>query len=629
MDPAETLAMWRRLLALERAAGKAQFESERARFTLGERETRGVATGGLVLVESGAGALGRVAWTLGAKNGSEIAVAARPGDPVRVSRRRDESVHAQGLVTRRTRRQLVVAFDDPPEEALEEGELVVEREWDETTHERLLAGLAALEAAKGRGAVWREIVLGVRPPAAGRAQPTADAALNDAQREALARACGAEDVFLVHGPPGTGKTQVLAAVAVAEIARGGSVLAVAASNAAVDHLVTRLVARGLDPVRLGHPARVQEEVQERTLEARAERHEKARISEQLTREARELVRRADRAAKQGRSTDRYAEARAARADARRLFGEARRFARAAEDEIVERARVVAGTLTGLTSDRLRGRRFTLALIDEATQATLPATVLALLHADRAVLAGDQHQLPPTILSPEAARQGLARTLYERLLEHAPITRMLEVQHRMHETVMRYPSDALYAGRLVAHPSVAGHVLAGIEGVAATEETGAALLFVDSAGKGWNEERPEGSESLRNPGEAARIVREVALLKAAGLASRDIAIIAPYAAQVHLLRTLLPDDALEVDTVDAFQGREKEAVLVSLVRSNDAGELGFCADVRRMNVAWTRARRRLFVVGDSATVGPHSFYAGFIAHAQAAGAYRSAWEESEE
>jgi ATP-dependent RNA/DNA helicase IGHMBP2 len=207
--------------------------------------------------------------------------------------------------------------------------------------------------------------------------------------------------------------------------------------------------------------------------------------------------------------------------------------------------------------------------------------------------------------------------------------MLEVQHRMHTEIMRFPSDTLYQGRLVAHASVATHLLADLPEIAASERTRTPVLFVDSAGKGWSEESPEGSASKRNPGEAERVAREVRGLIEAGVAARDIGVIAPYSAQVQLLRSLLPDEELEIDTVDAFQGREKEAICVSLTRSNDTGEIGFLGDVRRMNVALTRARRRLFVVGDSATIGGNAFYAAFIQHTQSNGQYRSAWEEPEE
>lgn len=629
--PDETIIEhYRRLLMLEREAAKTQFDEARSTLDPAGRIAAGVAFGGLVVTDTDSAALGRTAWTLGPKGGGELDVGLRAGDPVLIYRRRTPDDATRGLVTRRSRRAVTIVFDDPPDPELEESELVVERQWDETTHTRLMSGLRDLQAAtKGRTVAWRELLQGLRSPKTDKVRPLPpDERLNDPQQEAVARALATEDIYLVHGPPGTGKTEVLAAIAEQEIARGGTILACAASNAAVDNLVMRLTARGLDAVRLGHPARVHPALIEHTLEARAERHEKSRVAVDLSKEARALMRRADRAARQGRAADRYAEARFARTEAKKLFAEARALARGAEDDILENAQVVCATLTGLTWDRLRGRRFSLALCDEATQAVWPATILALLLSDRAVLAGDQHQLPPTVLSVDAARQGLARTLYERMLEaHGEsISTMLRVQYRMNAAIMRFPNEAIYDGKLVAHPSVASHLLRELPDVQTDERTTAPLLFVDSAGKGWSEESPESSASRRNPGEAERVVREVQSLLAAGVPAADIGVIAPYAAQVQLLRTLLSEEAIEIDTVDAFQGREKEAICVSLTRSNDSGELGFVADVRRMNVALTRARRRLFVVGDSATVSVHAFYSGYLHHVQSHDCYRSAWEE---
>ena len=248
----------------------------------------------------------------------------------------------------------------------------------------------------------------------------------------------------------------------------------------------------------------------------------------------------------------------------------------------------------------------------------PAVLLALLRADRAVLAGDHLQLPPTVISAAAAEGGLGVSLFERLAEahgEAAMVTLAE-QRRMNEAIMSFPSRALYGGRLRAHPSVAGWKL--------DEEP---LLFVDTAGTGFEEGPPEGSDSRHNEGEAALVVREVERVLALGVAPCDVAVISPYDAQVQRLRQLLAaqvDEGLEVDTVDGFQGREKEAVVVSLVRSNDTGEVGFLSDVRRMNVAITRARKKLVVVGDSATVARHPFYEAFVRHAQETGAWVSAW-----
>lgn len=615
----QAISAWKRLLDLEAQAGRARFEEAQAQRDPAGRIEAGLAVGGLVVADTTGGPLGRVAWRLEDRRGEDLGPQPSAGDPVTVYRRRTPEEAVRALVSRRTRRSVTVVFEEPPPEVFESAELVVELQWDARSHERLVKGLALLETGRGRDAFWRRLVTGEASPAEGHAEPLGDEALNEQQNLALSRAMGAPDVYLVHGPPGTGKTQVLAAIAEAEVARGGTVLACAASNAAVDNLVVRLGARGLDPVRLGHPARVLPQVVDRTLEARAQRQPNAQVAEKLVKEARELLRRADRAVRQGRAADRFAEARHARGEAKKLFSEARALARSAQDDVLEKADVVCATLTGL-GHRLKDRRFSLLIVDEATQATVPATVLGLLKADRAVLAGDQHQLPPTVLSQEAARGGLSLTLYERLVARFEShSTMLEVQHRMHQEIMRFSGDELYGGRLVANESVASHALGDLPPV----------LFVDTAGKGWNEERPEDTESVRNPGEAARVAREVESLRAFGVPAEEIAVIAPYAAQVQLLRSLLREEALEIDTVDAFQGREKDAVVVSLTRSNEEGDLGFLTDVRRMNVALTRARKRLVVIGDSATIGGHPFYEAFVQSVQERGFYRSAWEEPEE
>jgi predicted DNA helicase len=442
--------------------------------------------------------------------------------------------------------------------------------------------------------------------------------LNPEQRAALDLADRAEDVALVHGPPGTGKTTVLVEAIRRAVARGEQVLATAPSNLAVDNLVERLAAMEVRCVRLGHPARVLPAVLEHTLEARAEGHEAARIAKGLVEEAIAL-RRAARKRRGRRGPGRFSAARAGERDARALLAEARALEARAEAEVLDRAQVVLATLTGLDAAPLAGRRFPLAVVDEATQAVEPAAYLALLRADRAILAGDHLQLPPTVLSAAAQQGGLGTSLFERLVElhGAPVAVTLAEQHRMNARIMAFPSEALYGGALRAHPDVAAHAI---------DE--APLELVDTAGRGFEEETPEGSDSKLNRGEAELAAAEVERLLAKGLAPADVAVISPYDAQVQRLRQLLADhlDAgLEVDTVDGFQGREKEAVVVSLVRSNEAGEVGFLADVRRMNVAITRARKKLVVVGDGATISRHPFYERFLRHAQASGAWRSAWE----
>ncbi len=237
-------------------------------------------------------------------------------------------------------------------------------------------------------------------------------------------------------------------------------------------------------------------------------------------------------------------------------------------------------------------------------------------------------LPPTIVSQPAAAEGLGVSLFERLMQrYGPAAaRRLTVQYRMHTQIMDFSSLEFYEAELTADDSVAGHLLCELPGVAATPLTQTPLELWDTAGAGYDEELEPDGESRLNPQEAALVVRKVRLLLDSGLAPQDIAVIAPYAAQVRLLRSELPIIGLEIDSVDGFQGREKEAVVISLVRSNPAGEIGFLADIRRMNVALTRARRKLLVVGDTATLAHHPFYRRLIEYFESLGAYRTVWEE---
>jgi superfamily I DNA and/or RNA helicase len=207
-----------------------------------------------------------------------------------------------------------------------------------------------------------------------------------------------------------------------------------------------------------------------------------------------------------------------------------------------------------------------------------------------------------------------------------VSRLLTVQYRMHADVMGFSSAEFYGGELVADDSVVGHRLCDLPGVRAEPLTETPVKFIGTAGAGYDEELDEETDSRFNPQEAALAAKYVRRLLDAGVSASDIAVIAPYSAQVRLLRELLAGSGVEIDSVDGFQGREKEAVVISLVRSNPEGEIGFLADVRRTNVALTRARRKLVVVGDSATLANHEFYKRLLEYVEGIGAYASVWEE---
>jgi predicted DNA helicase len=451
--------------------------------------------------------------------------------------------------------------------------------------------------------------------------------LDASQEEAVRFALSARDLAIIHGPPGTGKTTTVVELIRRAVRRGEKVLACAPSNLAVDNLLERLLAGGERAVRLGHPARVLPALREHTLDLMVEDHDDTRLARKLAKAAFALFR---KAGKWTRAKPEPGARRDMRQEAREMLADARRLEARAVERILDAASVLCATTTGLDSEILGQRRYDLAVIDEAGQSTEPGCWIPLLRANRVVLAGDHCQLPPTIVSQEAERAGFGLSLLERLvtLFGPAVTRRLNVQYRMHEAIMAFPSAQFYDGTLQADDSVRGHLLRDLPGVAANPLTGTPVQFIDTAGAGYDEEVEVGGESRLNRQEAALVCRKVRALVEAGVSAADVAVIAPYAAQVRLLREQLRMPGLEIDSVDGFQGREKEAVVLSLVRSNAEGEVGFLADVRRMNVALTRARRKLLVVGDSATLSAHAFYQELFTWFETAGAYHTVWEEEE-
>lgn len=452
--------------------------------------------------------------------------------------------------------------------------------------------------------------------------------LNPPQRAAIEFALAAPHVAIIHGPPGTGKTTTVVEFIRQAVAKGDTVLACAPSNHAVDNLLEKLLAAGELPVRLGHPARVQPELRERAIDILAEKHPDARQARKVARDAFALFRQAD---KWTREKPQPGEKAALRKDARDMLSEARKLEALAVERVLDEAKIVCATLTGLDSQLLGQRRYDIAVIDEACQSTEPANWVPLLRAGKLILAGDHCQLPPTIISPEAAERGLAVSLMERLISlfGPEVSRLLTVQHRMHAAIMGFSNAEFYAGQLEAHESVAGHRLCDLPGVTADPLTELPVQFIDTAGASYDEELEEDTGSRRNVQEASLAVKKVRALLALGVQPSQIGVITPYRAQVRLLRERLADvPGVEIDSVDGFQGREKEAIVVSLVRSNNEGEIGFLADTRRTNVAMTRARRKLLVIGDSATLANHDFYGRMLAYFEQIGATSSVWEEVE-
>ncbi|TNF28202.1 MAG: AAA family ATPase [Deltaproteobacteria bacterium] len=633
----ETLSTLASLWERERRAARERYAAERRALTPAERVSRGIALADLAIDEAEPAPGGRTRLWLTSRSGGPIdrhRVKVGAGDPVVLCWRDPEEpdvVH--GVVARFRRGAVGVVISGDPEDRHWAGGFRLERVAPEVTFDRGARALREWRSAPAKSDVadLRELLYGSADVHVDDLAPLSlfDPQLEDAQREAVRHALGCRPVALIHGPPGTGKTRTLVEVVRQAVRRGDRVLVTAASNTAVDNLAERLIPTEVSVVRLGHPARVLESVEDHTLDALVDASEAAKLAKRWVVEAHAIRRKAD--ARSARGTLSRAERFEQLGEMRRLFGDARHHLRRAQEAILARHQVVCATVAGARSSALEGLEFDLVVLDEATQAPDPLALIALSRAPRAVLAGDPRQLPPTVIDREAEQGGLGVTAFERLVARLgdEVVRMLAVQHRMHADLMRFPSESMYDGRLVAAPTVAGHRIEQLAGVAADPLRAEPLVFVDTAGKGWAERRQSDDPSTDNPEQAERVAREVARLLGRGVAAGDIAVITPYDAQVRQLRDRLAPalaDGLEIGTVDGFQGREKEAILLDLVRSNDAGEIGFLSDVRRMNVAITRARRLLIVVGDSATLGGHSYYRDFMATAEDLGAWTSAWAD---
>jgi ATP-dependent RNA/DNA helicase IGHMBP2 len=620
-----------RLLDLERQAERARLSQDRDTLPLAELEARGLVVLDVETTEESVGLGGRHVVTFMHASRRRLSTRLGSGDILSVSPRKAlVDSPPQGTVVSASKTSVVVAFERPPPEWMSEGRLRLDVTANDVTFERAKKALTKWKAMdSGQKRDRREVVLGNlkprfdRPPVFEPSRP-----LNPEQLDAVSLALSARDVALVHGPPGTGKSTVLGELATQWARLGKRILCTAASNAAVDHLLELCLEAGLKAVRVGHPARVLPHLQEHTLDLQIENHPDRKLARSLFEEAFELLGYARKQRDRGRSRERFANAREASAEAYRMMDDARALEKKALHSILGAADVVCATLSMLEGSQLSAESFDVALFDEATQAIEPLSLLAFLKAPTVVLAGDPKQLAPTVISMEAAKQGLARSLFERLLLDYgdEVKRMLKEQYRMNEVIMRFPSDETYGGQLRAHASVAQRTLD--ELLTSPDVDCPPVLFLDTAGKGFEESKAPQTESLMNEGEGALVVARVRELLAAGLSPRELGVITPYRSQALWLREQLQDlTEVEVDTVDSFQGREKDVIMVSLVRSNPVQQLGFLEDLRRLNVAITRPRRHLFVVGDSATLTSHPVYSRWVEFTQQAhvNGYRSAWE----
>ncbi|RWA07199.1 hypothetical protein EKO27_g7900 [Xylaria grammica] len=575
----------------------------------------------------------------GVRTGDIVLVSEQPAGSAKKREIKDlEKKGARGVVIKIKKDAVAIAVDEDKEDALSlSGRVWLVKLADDVTYRRMNLTMEKLQKmTESEYSSFVRVLFGLSSPSPVPRDLSTDPeyekiewldpTLNESQKDAIRFALASREVALIHGPPGTGKTHTLIELILQMVKRDLRVLVCGPSNISVDNIVERLSPHKIPILRLGHPARLLPSVIDHSLDVLTQTSEAGLIVRDV---------RSEMDAKQAsiKKTKSGRERKAIYGDLKELRKEYRERERRCVSTLVKGSKVVLATLHGAGGYQLKNEEFDVIIIDEASQALEAQCWVPLLTAKKAVCAGDHLQLPPTIKSTNSKtnpklKEGenniikgvtLETTLFDRLLSlhGSSIKRMLTTQYRMHEVIMRFPSDQLYESKLIAAEAVKHRLLRDLPyDVEDTEDTNEPVIFIDTQGGDFPEKNEEDAdntgkkgsvrslygESKSNEMEAALVRRHVTKLVRAGVKPEDIAVVTPYNAQLGLLAPL--KDAfpgIELGSVDGFQGREKEAVVVSLVRSNTEGEVGFLSEKRRLNVAMTRPKRSLVVVGDSETV----------------------------
>ncbi|MGL1888716.1 MAG: AAA domain-containing protein [Reichenbachiella sp.] len=536
-----------------------------------------------------------------------------------------------GVVNNANKKEMMITINaDEVPDWVHDGQLGIQLLFDENAYREMEKTLHALIKTKEERLLsFKKILLGDQSASFSNHEHFRDLAMNDSQNDALAMVSRAQDVAIIHGPPGTGKTTTVVQSIVETLKTERQVLVCAPSNAAVDLLAQRLGEQNVEVLRIGHPARVNEELLSKTLDAKIAHHKDYKNLKSMRKKAEEYYAMASKFKRNFGQAEK-AQRRAIKVEARKLKEDAKQLEYYIINDIIANTQVIVSTLVGSNNSNIKGMSFDTVFIDEAAQALEPATWIPILKSQRVIFAGDHCQLPPTIRSMEAANKGLEVTLFEKAINRNEADVMLNEQYRMHTDIMNFSSRLFYDNQLVANEMVANWSIFPEDQV---------VEFIDTAGCGYYEAVDKETRSSFNTEEADLVIKHLSeyINQLTAIEKLDevssIGIISPYKAQTILLQEKLTElnwdvaitNKIAINTVDSFQGQERDVVYISLVRSNDEGQIGFLGDTRRMNVALTRARKKLVVVGDSATIGQNKFYENFLDYINEIDAYRSAFE----
>ena len=510
---------------------------------------------------------------------------------------------------------------------LDLGKIGINLLFDENAYKEMdIALKKAVNAEKGRLAELRDILYGEKEARfdAIDTRITNDR-LNSSQLDAVRKIVAAKDIAVIHGPPGTGKTTTLVAALKELIKEKKPVLLCAPSNTAADLLTEKIAVQGMKVVRIGNLSRIDESILEHTPEGILAKHPEMKRVKTIKKQVDEYRRMASKY-KRKFGKDEREQRNLLLKEAKTLAREAIDIETSLVDAIIDGADAITCTLMGSMNKFIINKEFHTVIIDEAAQALEPSTWIPITKVQKVILSGDPFQLPPTVKSYEAQKAGLNITLIEKCIQRLPEVSLLTTQYRMHEDIMGFSNQYFYKGNLIAHNTVKTHFLEGVENGFLPVE------FIDTAGCSFDEKVNPETKSTFNPEEFKIIYKHLEFLAQNKESNFSVGIISPYREQVVYIeeqcKGLLGEFShlqIDINTIDSFQGQERDVIYISLVRSNDKGEIGFLSDYRRMNVAMTRARKKLIMIGDSGTLGSHSFYNQLLEYVERNGSYRTAWE----
>lgn len=533
--------------------------------------------------------------------------------------------------------KIILHSDEMPDWCYE-GRLGVNIQFDDNSYTEMQKALdEVIGARNNRVAELREIIEGETKPDFEKVDDTVVIPqLNFSQNRAVRHILSANDVAVVHGPPGTGKTTTIVQAIRLVLQTEKQVLVCAPTNTAVDLITEKLIEQGVNVLRVGHPARVSEGLLKTTIDGQVQNHENYKDIKHLRKTAEEYFRMAGKYKRTFGKED--AKQRALYySEAKNCIKESRLLEDYIVNSLFDNAQVICCTPVTSTNKSLAKKTFDTLFFDEASQALEAISWIPLLKCKRVIFSGDHFQLPPVVKSIKAKQEGLDNTMLDRLTKYENVSTLLTRQYRMHQRIMEFSNAYFYNNKLEADSLVKDAVLSRNEEI---EILNNPIELIDTAGCSFDEWQNPESLSLSNKGEADLLFKHLELLlqqyQYSGEQQKiDIGIISPYKEQIELLKEKLtgfdysnyPVSELSVKTIDGFQGEECDVIYISLVRSNSNSEIGFLSDIRRMNVALTRAKKKLVVIMDTATVGNHPFYKAFVEYCEKHDYYKSAWEYS--